>query len=384
MLMKKNLLPLLSLSLALSLMASCSPKVEPSSATLAPRKEAHIDSLAQRYLQLQRFSGSILIAQEEGIGYHKYFGLADYENQIPFKTNTAFKVGEITRLFTDILWQRHFEAGAYHLKDSLPAAAQEFGLKHTWASFLQPDANIDYGLKGRLLESISGQTYEALLEELSHDLQLENTALAEGPNLARGYLYHNYRGQGLELQEAPTYSPELAFSDYGIQSTPLDLLKVLEAYPQEFQKAGYLDNDGFSFALKHDPQTKNSLIVLSNRRHPVAQEILQSLEAILNEAEYQLPLLREPYAIESATLADFVGGYSLNENVKFSVYVSKKSLWLEMGSMNIELIPQSDHQFYMPDIDAALRFERDSLGQVQQVQLLDGFLDSDQIAYREK
>jgi len=50
-----------------------------------------VDQLANRYLALERFSGTILVAEEREILFNQSYGFADYANQKPFTSNTTFK-----------------------------------------------------------------------------------------------------------------------------------------------------------------------------------------------------------------------------------------------------------------------------------------------------
>ncbi|PIY07661.1 MAG: hypothetical protein COZ18_16300 [Flexibacter sp. CG_4_10_14_3_um_filter_32_15] len=62
-----------------------------------------IDSLANRYLDLGRFSGTILIAQKDSIIFDKSYGLADYVTIKEFTDSTAFKIGHLSELFTEAI-----------------------------------------------------------------------------------------------------------------------------------------------------------------------------------------------------------------------------------------------------------------------------------------
>jgi len=55
-----------------------------------------------------------------------------------------------------------------------------------------------------------------------------------------------------------------------------------------------------------------------------------------------------------------------------------------MGPNKIHLKPQSENQFYMEQMDASMRFLRDTNNIVNEVVLLDGFLDGNRIKRIEK
>jgi len=337
--MNKTLLQRLWLSTTLILFIACRPTVGTKTAALDSQIQSSIDSLALRYLDLGRFSGSILLAKEGQVIYHKFFGLADYENQKLFTANSGFQVWGVEYLVNDILLERE----------------------------------------------IKGQSYPKKLKKLGQELKLDYTfSESSAPEKAVGYLYHNYRGRGLELQRAKAPSADAEIDAKSFYTTPKDLLKILEAYAKETHISGYLEDDGFSYALIHNQEIDQSLIILSNRRHPVCQEIAESIKAILAIKDYQLPLARKAIAMDSSSLKEFYGDYALNANVKFTIGGAADSLWVQLGPQKTKLIAQSANQFYLADRDASMRFLKDEGGQYNRVMLLDGFLESEQIAYREE
>lgn len=72
--------------------------------SILDKKQAKkIDNLANRYLELGRFSGSILIAKGKSVIFHKNYGKANYKSNIDFSNRTAFKIGKLTELFTKVI-----------------------------------------------------------------------------------------------------------------------------------------------------------------------------------------------------------------------------------------------------------------------------------------
>lgn len=138
-------------------------------------------------------------------------------------------------------------------------------------------------------------------------------------------------------------------------------------------------NDGFSYSLKKDNSKNRTILVLSNRRHPVAREMSESIEKILDGEEYELPLPRREIAIDSNLLKEYEGTYALNENMNLTFVADKDSLFFVMGENKMRLIPQSEDQFFMSVSDASTRFERDSAGKITKAVLMDGFLEGNTI-----
>ena len=147
---------------------------------------------------------------------------------------------------------------------------------------------------------------------------------------------------------------------------------------------GYLENDGFSYSVVNNPKNKISIIVLSNRKHPITKEISNSIDSILEDKEYRIPLERKQFDIDKKLLKEYSGFYSLNANMNLDVINENDNLFVIMGPNKIHLIPQSENQFYMEQMDASMRFLRDTNNKVEEVVLLDGFLDGNKIKRTEK
>jgi hypothetical protein len=365
------------------LLLSCKKENKSKVKQLEKEFAEQIDALAYRYLALNRFSGTIVLAKDYRIVYNQSFGLADYENEIPFTPNTAFKVGDITKLITSELITGLINEGKINKTDKVAQYLEELESDIKVVDFTKHNADIDYNIAGKLIEKISNSSYQENIDAYSKALGLENTYFQkEAAKHAVGYLYHNYRGKGLELEQSPVYNLNEAFCSKGLKSSAIDLVKILESCAKQINIHGYLADDGFSYSVINDLENKISIIVLSNRRHPVANEITKSINSILNHKEHRLPLLRVPFDIDKTILEDFTGKYALNEHMSFEVLTSNDSLFVLMGPNKVHLIPQSSNQFYMEEMDASMRFLRDSSNKVNEIVLLNGFIDSDEIAKR--
>ncbi|MEM1122922.1 MAG: hypothetical protein AAGJ18_20930 [Bacteroidota bacterium] len=286
--------------------------------------------LAQRYEQLGRFSGTILIAKDQDILFHQSFGLADYELAAPFTDTSIFKIGQLTELFTDQL-----------------------------------------NIKG-----VRGSEIQEYVEEHCHKSNLKRTFYQkEGSEVVTGYLYHPVEGKGLTLEIAPTYDEQQeAFWKIGLKSTALDLFQYTLSLPDTIiSKSGYLKNDGFSFALH---KTKAiTTIILSNRRHPVGAEMTATIQAIYDQQPYHLPLPRLPFDINDYhLLSNYTGIYQMDNGLQFKVITRNDSLLTILNGQETHVIPQSNNQFYYQDFDAGIRFVQDTNQIVIKATLLNGFM----------
>lgn len=202
----------LLLTILAALLLPAAARAAPPPSTL----EAAVDALARR----QDFSGTILVAERGRTLYRRSFGLADRAFAVPVDSRTRFKVASITKLFTSTLVlqlrdQGKLELGAKaeaYLPELLGAPAgavtvhqllnhssglpqwdmvgsyQEAfakGVERYQRPLAPPDLvrlcclgplaaapgarfdynNADYFLLGRIVERLTGQSYEAALTE---------------------------------------------------------------------------------------------------------------------------------------------------------------------------------------------------------------------------
>lgn len=348
-------------------------------------ENSKIDALGNRYLELGRFSGTILVSIDNSVVYNKSFGMADYDKEIPFTDKTAFKIGEITTLITDDILHTLVSKGEIKLADKISNHLKDFKSNVTIKDLMKNKTSDNYNPLGKLIEQVSNRSFQSNLQEYCESLELDNTFFnKQASDVAIGYLYHNYRGKGLELEKSPNYDLDVSFSSNGIKSTASDLLKILKSRSEDLKMSGYLENDGFSYSIMNESKNKKTIIVLSNRKQPITDEILNSINAIIENDEYKIPLSRKPFDIDPTTLKDFSGNYAINKNVSFEVINTRDSLFVLLGPNRTHLIPQSSNQFYMEQTDASMRFIKDSTGIVNRIILLNGFIDSDEQAVRIK
>lgn len=372
-----------------------------------------IETLANRYLELGRFSGTIILAHGDSILFEKSYGLADYEANKPFTSKTAFKIGDLTEHYTEFLMQQLIkgkmlepasQARKYVTSELYKDSTFTIDdlMKHKTGlarmSNLRPtSSNADtinnkakeqgYNLLGQIINKVSGKSYNEslnLLDNLVYNTNkanLENTfytAKAKGNEEAKGYVYQNYRGKGLELKRSPMYNEKEAFSSYGVKSSARDVAKIAWALPDSLiRRSGFIPNDGFSYALTKEKDLV--VVVLSNRRHPVAKEIAAAVEAIYKGKEYRTPLPRKAVKIDPTIYKKYVGNYMMGPSNMFRVVMENDSLYAMLGPRKTTLYPQSENQFFIKEQDAGVRFNIGFHGKVTSLTLLNGFLDGQEI-----
>ncbi len=184
--------------------------------------ESKVDEYIQAHLKLQKFSGSILIAQQGKILLSKGYGMANYELSVPNTPQTKFLLGSITKQFTAMAVMQLQEKGLLSVDDSLKKYIPDYPdgdkitihhlLTHTsgipnFTSFPEYTktmmlaspveetierfknkklefipgekfsySNSGYILLGYIIEKVSQKSYEAYLKEnILQPLDLENT-----------------------------------------------------------------------------------------------------------------------------------------------------------------------------------------------------------------
>lgn len=372
---------LILITISLLFLYSCDKtKTKESTANLEVINKINI--LGKRYLELNRFSGTILVSKNNEILYHDYFGLANYENNIPFNDSTAFKVGKLSKLITEDIINDLIKINKLKPNDNelihIPNSEIDISIKYSEnETIIIPETSLNHDIIRLIIESLANKKVTEHLKDYSLREGLTNTFFNDQNNtLATGYLFNNYRRLGNELHPSPEYNSNKIFMTDGIKSTAKDLLKIINK-ATTIDINDYIENDGFSYTLQNNPDTKTSIIILSNRKHPVTKEMANGISAVLNKTAYNLPLLRKPFNIDVSLLNSYVGRFSLNENMNFNVIKKNDSLFAILGPNEVYLIPQSSNQFYLEKDDAAMRFVKDSTGIVNQIILLNGFLDGD-------
>ena len=203
--------------------------------TIDPFK-TKIDELGERYLNLGRFSGVILLSENGQITYKDSFGYSEDSLQIGFTDNTAFKVGELGQLFQLAVLKYLLDTEVISNEDSLNASiSTEKGDLRLNALFseekihmiLSDDSLLLENQLVKLLEKNSGRTYHKLFNEVSKELALENSYYeGKDKSLAQGYLYSIEVGKGVVLTRSPSQSFENDLYSRGLKTTVTDMLKI--------------------------------------------------------------------------------------------------------------------------------------------------------------
>ena len=239
-----------------------------------------MDSTLSTIHEYGMFNGVVLAAIGDDIVYHKAFGMADFEQDIPNTPKTRFKIASITKSFTATLVMRLVETGKLSLEDvitdhlpdypsstgsritlehllvqsagipdylELPGFLENEAKKqHDKCGFIRHFADLDlefepgtdwnygnsgYYLLGLIVEQVTGMSYEkAMRQYVLEPAGLENSGYAASDSqidrLATGYVK---TPEGYE--QAPFFHSSAGFSAGMMYSTAGDLFRwVRELY----------------------------------------------------------------------------------------------------------------------------------------------------------
>lgn len=112
-------------------------------------RAAELDRIAKAYHAIGQLDGAVLVADQGKVVYHRAFGLANREWQIPHGTDTAFRVASLTKQFTATMIMQLAEQGKLRLDDAIgkyvPELNPEIGQRVTLHQLLNHTSGIvDY------------------------------------------------------------------------------------------------------------------------------------------------------------------------------------------------------------------------------------------------
>ncbi len=253
--------------------------------------ESQVDAYLKPYLDLNGFSGSILIAKGGRVLLRQGYGLANYELNVPCTPQTKFHLGSVSKTFTAAAIMILQERGKLNVQDPLSKFIPDYPngdritlhhlltntsgipninnfpdynslskFPHTPSDLIplfknkpldfEPgtrpytESNSNYNLLAFIIEKLSGQTYgEFVKQNILDPLGLQNTrhdgdASALIPNKAAGYVPAGLTG----VENAPYLDWSTKTGNGSIYSTVEDLFRWDRAlYTERILKKSSLD-----------------------------------------------------------------------------------------------------------------------------------------------
>ena len=200
--------------------------------------EPKIDALVKQYLDLNLFSGVVLVAKKGKPIYLKGFGMANIEKQNPVTINSVFDIGSMNKIFTKVIIYNLVSEGKLKLDDKLgkyldgfpKVPSEQVTIQHLldhrsgFQDYHSPEymqlpadeksievivqnarkqdllfppgegnyySNVGYTLLGAIIEKVMGKSYYTVVQQYILDkLKMKSTYLDNKysvPNRAIGY-----------------------------------------------------------------------------------------------------------------------------------------------------------------------------------------------------
>ena len=256
---------------------------------LATSLSAQANSLAAAIREFARrndFAGTILVARSDSILYNRAFGLADRALGVPMRIDSKFKIASITKTFTAVLLLQLVDEGRVDLdatigkylpnysgegknrvtihqllnhtsgienfdqiktfEEAVTKGIEVYQTPHSSDQLLADHAsgklvnvpgktfdynNADYIVLGKIIESVTGKTFEKSLEErILERFGLTSTGMLHQPVVVPG-LVPTYTKVGENqplIHDLPVY-PENSYAAGSMYSTTRDLMKFSRA-----------------------------------------------------------------------------------------------------------------------------------------------------------
>ena len=237
----------------------------------------NIESLVKDYLDLNIFSGIILVAKKGDIKFHKAYGLANRESNMPNNTNTLFDIGSMNKTFTSVVVKQlaaedkldledkltdyifgfkdsninkitlnhllNHESGFadYHTRDYFDLPLKERKLDaiveraKSYELNFEPGtdqdySNLGYVILGAVIEKVSNKSYfDNVNDRIIKPLNLKNTYLNDFSNL-ENRIAHGYYYTPLGDLEESAPMQDIPNPDGGFLSTTVDIMKFYRSY----------------------------------------------------------------------------------------------------------------------------------------------------------
>ncbi len=340
-----------------------------------------IDELLTMYNEYDQFNGTVLVAENGEVILKKGYGYADFEWEIENHPDMKFLIGSITKQFTAMLIMQLVQTGKIKLDAAittyLPDYRKDNGdritihnlLTHTsgipnltnipgfWSDSIrnrytmdhliytfcagdlefEPNAeyrysNSNYMILGAIIEQVTGQTYEEVLQEnILEPLGMENTGMGDFtriiPNRATGYArFGSDLVNAMQINMANVYAAGAMYStveDLYIWDQALYTDKLLSKKYKKMMFTPFLDNyaygwgvhkrtkggtpgfdegqdsvqiishsggiHGFTSVIHRLVDDRHTIILFDNTTSGTLGDITLAIRAILYDKSYEMP-----------------------------------------------------------------------------------------------
>lgn len=418
-------------------------------------RSPQVDALFAPLDGKQTPGAAVLVVRDGAVVHRAAYGLANVELGVPNRPETVFRIASVTKTFTAMAILQLCERGRLGLDDRLSRFLPEFPgateitvrhlMTHTagvpdFVSFEEaktrpPESrpgerlnysNIGYEMLGRIIEAVSGLSYEAYLaENIFRPLQMSHTGVDSRrriiPGRAAGYQPDGKGG----FTNADYTEPGKIPAAGGLYSTVDDLLRWDQALdsgalvsPETVAAAfkpatlnsgrqvgygfGWMlathrglrevghggDISGYNASIARYPDLRFTVIVLSNMTMrpagpiPTAGDLARRIAEILLADRMQPEQPAPDVQVAPSILDDYVGRYRLEapriilENAgEFFAFAREGSRLVgQAGPAKVPLFAESETTFYSKVMPAKITFLRNDAGKVTEFILVLGGL----------
>jgi CubicO group peptidase (beta-lactamase class C family) len=416
---------------------------------------AKADQYLTTWADQGRFAGAVLIAKGDKVLLRKGYGMANYELNVANTPETVFRIGSITKMFTAYGILQLEEKGKLSVNDpvvkyvpEVPMAwsaitihqllchrsgIPDFGRAKAHDNFADPQhiensmkeyadkplvnepgavfhySNSGYELLGRVIEKVSGESYEAYItQNILKPAGMTHTSMDHTSDLVP-HRASGYRFDGENVINAPRSQPDFSPAG-GLQSTLDDMYRLDRAMTSGklFSKAimekagkayghwtapppfpleadyGYgtmignayghksVGHGGWvnGFVSQFNRYTDDDLVVIEMWNFETASQmaVTRDLEAILFGAPYKMPVALPIVHPAAETLARYVGDFQLGPML-LKVTQSNGKLYVYSAGQPVPygLVAVSDTEFYCNDSPTQVKFLADKGGGINQM-----------------
>lgn len=85
-----------------------------------------LDAFVQRYVDLDVFSGAVLVAQGDSVLFDRQYGMASWQLDVPVTSKHRFRVASVSKAFTDVAILRLVAAGTLSWEDRVADYVSDF------------------------------------------------------------------------------------------------------------------------------------------------------------------------------------------------------------------------------------------------------------------
>jgi CubicO group peptidase (beta-lactamase class C family) len=258
--------------------------------------------------------------------------------------------------------------------------------------------NSGYVTLGYIIEKVAGESYESFLQKnIFGPLQMTNTGYDTHDKILKN------RATGYAMVDGKTVnSPYLdmtvPYAAGALYSTVEDLFiwnealfndKLLSAKSREAMMTPFQNNyayglavdqqfkrkivmhgggiNGFLTVLARFPEEKVTIVVLRNDDYglPGPERIWKDLAAIIFGEKYEIPRGKVVVKVDPKIYDAYAGEYQVGPSLILKVTrESDKLMGGPVGQPQVELIPESETEFFVREVNAQVTFVKDEKGQV--------------------